>query len=138
MAQGKEDFSEDSQSTYEEEVRGATMPDHPHTLAAMMKIAADIKCTFLSAITELKVDILSLSEKLEGVEKAGSRWDRATSYQPHLAHLIEMNRQLEDLDNRGRRHNIRVRGIPETVEQSSISSVLQSVFNNLLECQTDT
>lgn len=58
--------------------------------------------------------------------------------QTHSAHLIEMNRQLEDLDNRGRRHNIRVRGIPESVEPGNIVSALQYVFNELLEHQTDT
>lgn len=109
----------------------------------MMKIAADIKCTFSSAITELKADILSLSEKLEGVENAGAKRDKAITRlervaDSHSAHLIEMNRQLEDLDNKGRRHNIRVRGIPESIEQGNIPSALQFVFNELLEHQTDT
>lgn len=132
---GEEEFSEDSQSAYEEEVRDTPPPDHPFTLTAMMKKAADIKGTFSSAITELKADMLSISEKLEGVEAEGARWDKAITRlenvtDSHLAHLIEMNRQLEDLDNSGRRHNIRVRGIPESVEQGNISSAYNTYLMN--------
>lgn len=140
---GEEEFSEDLQSTYEEEVRDNPPPDHSLTLTAMMKIAVDIKSTFWSAITELKADILSLCEKLEGVENAGVNRDKAITRlervtDSHSAHLIEMNRQLENLDNRGRRHNIRVRGIPKSVEQGNIPSALQYIFNELLKHQTDT
>lgn len=45
-----------------------------------------------------------------------------------------MNRYLGDLDNRG---NIRVRGIPETVEPDQIIPALQRVFNSLLDRQED-
>lgn len=49
-----------------------------------------------------------------------------------------MNRHLEDLDNRGRKNNIRVRGIPETVDTDQIVPALQKVFNSLLERAEDT
>ena len=48
-----------------------------------------------------------------------------------------MNRHIEDLDNRGRRCNVRVRGIPESVEADQIVTTLGSVFNSLLERQED-
>lgn len=34
----------------------------------------------------------------------------------HVAQLVEMHRHIEGLDNWGRRHNIRVCGVPESVE----------------------
>lgn len=46
-----------------------------------------------------------------------------------------MNRHLEDLDNHGHRCNIRVRGIPETVDSDQMIPALQKVFNSLLERQ---
>lgn len=55
----------------------------------------------------------------------------------HNHHCIDMNRHLEDLDNRGRRNNICVRGIPETVEYVQIIPALQRVFSSLLERQED-
>lgn len=45
-----------------------------------------------------------------------------------------MHRHLEDHDNRGRRHNIRIRGLTETVEPSNIQQCIQAIFNGLLEC----
>lgn len=74
---GEEDFSEDSQSAYEKAVSDTATPDHLLTLTAMMKIGDDMKSIFSSDITKLKADILSMFEKLEGAEKAGSRRDRA-------------------------------------------------------------
>ncbi|CAH2277192.1 Hypothetical predicted protein [Pelobates cultripes] len=45
--------------------------------------------------------------------------------------VAELRRQVEDLDNRGRRNNIRVRGIPET-EGENPHEILTSLFSQLL------
>lgn len=55
----------------------------------------------------------------------------------HAQRFIDMNKHLEDLDNRGRRNNIRVRVIPESVDTDQIVPALQRVFNNLLDRQED-
>lgn len=55
----------------------------------------------------------------------------------YSAHFIEVNRHLEVLDNRGRRYNIRVRGILESVEMDQIMLALQRVFNSLLDRPED-
>lgn len=55
---------------------------------------------------------------------------RVTSVQAQ--YLIYMHRQVEDLDNRGRRRNFRVRGIPELVEGPQLQSVVWAIFNTLL------
>lgn len=103
----------------------------------MTDIAADIKRSFTSAITDIKTELLRLSEQMAVSERAGRRRDRALSRldditTAHNQHLIDMNRHLEDLDNRGRRHNIRVRRIPESVSSDQIKPALTSIFNNLL------
>lgn len=56
----------------------------------------------------------------------------------HSLYFIENNRHLEDLDNRGRRNNIRVRGNPEFVQNEQITLTLQRVFKSLLERHVDT
>lgn len=44
-----------------------------------------------------------------------------------------MNRHLEDLDNRGRRQNLRVRGLPESVEGDLVSQSVIGLFNSILD-----
>lgn len=42
------------------------------------------------------------------------------------------------LDKRGRCHNLRVRGLPESIEPSSLTPTVSAVFNDLLERPHDT
>lgn len=44
---------------------------------------------------------------------------------------------MEDPDNRGRRHNIRVRGVPEVIEPAAIPQAICSIFNDLLGRSAD-
>lgn len=69
-------------------------------------------------------------------DKAISRLEKVTK--THSSYLIAINRHLEDLDNSGRRNNIRVRGIPETVTAEQIKPALQSIFTHILEGPADT
>ncbi|CAH2277495.1 Hypothetical predicted protein [Pelobates cultripes] len=57
------------------------------------------------------------------------RWTLATTRQGNL--LLDLHRQVEDLDNRGRRNNIRVRGLPEA-EGESPQEILTGLFTHLL------
>lgn len=50
----------------------------------------------------------------------------------HNRHLIDMHRHMEDLDNRGRRRNLHIRGIPESVEAPQLQAVVWAIFNTLL------
>lgn len=75
-------------------------------------------------------------------DKADSRRDRAKTCMEatttaYSAHLIEINRHLEDLDNRGRRNNIRVWGVPETIGPNQLRPALTSIFNNIMEKPAD-
>lgn len=44
----------------------------------------------------------------------------------------DIQKHMEDLDNHGHRHNIRVRGIAETIENSQITKATIAIFNELL------
>lgn len=137
------EHSKESMSASEETVRDLEYSDHPLQLSERSMIAADIKNTFSSAITDLKADLLALSDHLSHTEKAEAKWDRAVerltcTVSSHATHLILINRHLEDLDNRGKRQNIRVRGMPEIIELNKIKQALQAVFNRLPKCPKDT
>lgn len=51
----------------------------------------------------------------------------------HLVRLTEINRHLEDLDNRGPRHNIRLQGLPVVVTADQQEMALLPIFNDILD-----
>lgn len=112
--QGEEDdYSEDSHSAAKDGGRGYKQTNLPLTYAVMSGFAADIKSTFSAAIADLKSNLLILTEKLAAIETMGKYRDRRllrleSVAISHSSYLIEVNRHLEDLDNRGRRNNIKV------------------------------
>lgn len=139
----EEEDSGVSQSDSEDAVIDNDIPDRPFSYSDMSLFMVDIKNTFLSAITELKADLLALTEKMATADRAGHRRDKAiprleSISEVHTSQLIAVNRHLEDLGNRGRRHNLRVKGVPETVSTDKITPALTSIFNNLLERPVDT
>lgn len=98
----------------------------PVSLAEMTTIASDIKTSLFAAIIELRSGLQSMSTKLEG---AGEQRDRAIkelqhSSLTHQNHLLAIQQKLEELDNRGRRNNIRVRGVPETIPPEDIKILI--------------
>lgn len=122
----------------EDSSRGNNNNDPPLIYAVMTEITADIKNSFSAAITDIKTEPLRLSEQMAVNERAGKRRDRAllrldNITATHSQHMIDMNRHIEDLDNRGRRHNIRVRGAPESVTPDKIRPPLSSIFKSLIE-----
>lgn len=40
---------------------------------------------------------------------------------------------LDDLENRNRRHNIRISGLPEAIPQTGLKSTATAIFNQYLE-----
>ncbi|CAH2325044.1 Hypothetical predicted protein [Pelobates cultripes] len=49
----------------------------------------------------------------------------------HMHFMTDIQRQLDDLDNRGRRNNLRVRGLPE-LQGEDLTSTLTDLFNLIL------
>lgn len=76
----------------------------------------------------LRVEHVEAAAMTQG---AAIQVQKATSV--HAQHLIDMHRHMEDLDNRGKRRKLRVRGIPEAVEGPQLQSVVWALFNTLLE-----
>lgn len=55
----------------------------------------------------------------------------------HLSHIIELHRYIEDLDNRGRCHNIHIRGVPEPMDQNPLEHTASAIFNDLRDRPPD-
>lgn len=122
-------------SSDREDTRDAPLPHL--NINDLKTIAADIKDTLSAAISELRLDIHALTDRVRAVEKMTERHDtqlqKTTRHvDTHTLQMRDMQRHLEDLDNRGRRHNLRVRGLPETIEGEQLLPSITDLFNKLL------
>lgn len=111
-------------------------------MADLTSIASDIKATFSAAISDLKSHLHQMGERLHVVEETSTRHESVIkrlrrSTVLHHSRLLDLHRHVEDLDNRGRRHNIRVRGLPETVDNAHLEQALLQIFNGLLDSAPD-
>lgn len=110
---------------------------HLPTRTKFKDMMADIKETFKSEIAIMRQYIKAVASRVDLIEET-LKGIKTYNSQPHhhvLAQaqaLCESRRHLEDLDNRGRRNNIRVRGVPETEGAEDISLTLKSIFNDIL------
>lgn len=132
------------QTTGLPEENGAVIltPNSQPSLQDLHSVAQDIKNTLTAAltaaITDLKIDIQAIAGRVQEVEKTTTTHStvlRRTcqALDTHTLQLRDMNRHLEDLDNRGRRHNLRVRGLPESIEADRLQAEISSFFNSLLD-----
>ncbi|XP_077323137.1 uncharacterized protein LOC143956838 [Lithobates pipiens] len=124
----------------------ASPPDGPRSETSsaainmndLRTIASDIKDTLSAAIAELRLDLKMLSDRMHTVEKVTESHEldirRSTrKIDSHTLQLRDMQRHMEDLDNRGRRHNLRVRGLPEVVEGDRLAPAISAIFNSVLD-----
>lgn len=90
----------------------------------------EVRDTCRTEISMLRTDLHQLSTKVASLEEEtcytkielSQIHERLTS---QASNLRDFQRHLEDLDNRGRRNNIRVRGLPEVTQD-------EAIFNSIL------
>lgn len=90
-----------------------------------------------SEINMLYTDLHHLSTRVPSLEEevGDTKHELSqnhTSLASQASTLQDFQRHLEDLDNRGRRNNIRVRGLPEACEAEDLLTTLQAILNNVL------
>lgn len=103
----------------------------------------DIKDTLSAAISDLRLDMQAMRSRLENVEETTDRHDTVIheaqqTLDAHSSQLRDLHRHLEDLENRGRRHNIRIRGLSQSVEAAHLTEATLAIFNDLLGRPLDT
>ncbi|CAH2274947.1 Hypothetical predicted protein [Pelobates cultripes] len=83
-----------------------------------------------SEITAQDGRLQNLEETVrEATERAGTN-TTATTRQGHM--LLALRRQTEDLDNRSRRSNIHVHGLPEPSTEEDVEATLKALFREIL------
>lgn len=101
---------------------GAGYPLSPLCMSDLQQVALAIENAMYAAIADLKGEIRAVAAQMDRMESAAMTHGAAIQQvqrapTSHAQHLIDMHRHMEDLGNRGRRHNLHIRGIPELVEK---------------------
>lgn len=107
------------------------------SLGDLHSVAADIKTTLAAAIAELSIEVRAVTARVVEVEKTTAQQSAVLRHvnrkvDSNTLHLRDLHRQVEDLENRSRRHNLRIRGLPESVENDKLTPTVTGIFNNLL------
>lgn len=104
-------------------------------------LVAEVKEACKIEIAAVRQDLRQVSDRVESLESEHDLTRRHISQlQAHVssqeALLQDTRLHLEDLDNRGRRNNIRIRGLPEVEGVEDLQTTLESIFNRLLDAPT--
>lgn len=91
------------------------------SLSNLRTIATDIKDTLTAVITDLRLDIQAIAGRVQEVEKNANHQGLIIRHMnqtldTHTLQLHNLHHHMEDLDNHGRRHNLRVHGLHESVD----------------------
>ncbi|CAH2306508.1 Hypothetical predicted protein [Pelobates cultripes] len=108
------------------------------TKTDLLTLTTTIQDALRAEMAGIRADVTAQGSRIEALEHSTeaqsnriSATDVAVSRQGEM--LLDMRRHLEDLDNRGRRCNIRVRGVPEAEGEEDAEEVLTGLFNMLLQ-----
>ncbi|CAH2312055.1 Hypothetical predicted protein [Pelobates cultripes] len=114
----------------------ATISANMMSKADKTDLLAEIRAVIREEVMEVRRDLTALERRVEELEAERAQiiqhrqaTDTATTRQGNV--LLELRRNLEDLDNRGRRNNIRVRGLPETAGEA-LPELLLGLFTHIL------
>ncbi|CAH2312160.1 Hypothetical predicted protein [Pelobates cultripes] len=114
---------------------GDSMPDFSPD-DALLSIRAELSRIGSSMLTKADTDLAALTEQVDTVEAEARiccqqhrAAETAATRQGNM--LLSLRRQVEDLENRSRRHNVRIRGLPEP-DTEPLVITLQQLFGQLL------
>uniref|UniRef100_A0A8C5PME2 Uncharacterized protein n=1 Tax=Leptobrachium leishanense TaxID=445787 RepID=A0A8C5PME2_9ANUR len=88
-------------------------------------------------------DVLHLGSRIQGLEDSKDQHDDRVlaleqQVSAHSKYFTQLRRDLDDVDNRGRRNNLRIRGLPESQGPTEdIPALLRSLINPLLQRPLD-
>lgn len=82
-------------------------------------------------LTKLTDKVKVMESEMKTTQQKIYNWE--TSFVTLHRQFLELTLQVNDLDNRGRRNNIRVRGLPESVGNSDLRQVVSNILNTYLD-----
>lgn len=111
----------------------ASLPTKADLSILAKQIAAECKEEFI----QLRQDVSALFTRVEAVEETTATSSSSLqilqeTVHQHSAQLFTLQQHIDDVENRNRRNNIRLRGLPEAVGSDELYPALLSIFNDLL------
>ncbi|CAH2300865.1 Hypothetical predicted protein [Pelobates cultripes] len=107
------------------------------TKADLLTLTTTIQEALRAEMAGLRTEVTAQAGRIQALEQTAethstriNATDVAIARQGDM--ILHMRRNLEDLDNRGRRCNIRIRGIPEADEGENAAEVLTNLFRTIL------
>ncbi|CAH2277881.1 Hypothetical predicted protein [Pelobates cultripes] len=99
----------------------------------LQTLTATIQETMRTEVAGIRMEVAEQAGRITATEEAiaaltthVASTDTAVTRQGEM--LLSLHRHLEDVDNRGRRCNIRVHGVPETEGEENAEKVLTELF----------
>lgn len=103
----------------------------------MISLATELKTTWRQDLKVVQTDVSTLQSRMQALE------DSQTSLQSQVSSIQSASAtrdalhhslisQMDDQENRNRRNNIRLRGVPELVRPQDLIPSLTKLFNNIL------
>ncbi|KAG8580053.1 hypothetical protein GDO81_007107 [Engystomops pustulosus] len=97
------------------------------------QILAECRQEFAS----LRSDVTSLTSRVDDLEQAQSSTAMSLEsiqdmIQQHHAQLHALQQHMDDIENRSRRNNLRIKGLPESVQPATLFSTITEILNGIL------
>lgn len=103
----------------------------------ILKLINVVEANFKEAMELLKIETVALGNRVETLETGHE--EVVCSIKALQAHIHQQDNrielltlQLDDHENRERRQNIRIRGLPESITTTDLEKVLQRIFTQIL------
>ncbi|CAH2296081.1 Hypothetical predicted protein [Pelobates cultripes] len=106
----------------------------------LRNLSDNLHAAIRTEVTALRSDITSHNSRLQHLETA-TQANTAQAEASTLAitrqgnMLLSLRRHTEDLDNRGRKSNIRVRGLPEPRGEEDVEATFHTLFRGILRAE---
>uniref|UniRef100_A0A8C5MJD9 Uncharacterized protein n=1 Tax=Leptobrachium leishanense TaxID=445787 RepID=A0A8C5MJD9_9ANUR len=116
---------------------------HLPTKRDLESLFSRFEAKFDAKFAELGADVRQLGGRVQDLEEdrdaSMAHLDRLQAQiNEQSRYVTDLRRSVDDLDNRGRRNNVRIRGVPEPEDTEDIPLTLRTLFNALLERPPDT
>ncbi|OCT74252.1 hypothetical protein XELAEV_18033211mg [Xenopus laevis] len=77
-----------------------------------------------------KADLAEIKAELRNIGEAHNHLVHRSN--DHHRFIYLLRKHMEDLDNRGRRNNLRIRGIPDSITAADLGDMVRAIFNSIL------
>lgn len=134
-----------AQSVQTASTQGPALPEGWKELIALLPTKKDISDSAATIVNTLSKEIHDLKQRIDTVDSRVCEVETSTSllesrmsamekvHVDYKKRLILMQLSIDDGENRSRRNNIRVRGLPEATSGSDLRATIVAIFNRLLD-----